>query len=334
MKFGIGILPESLELTAHKAGVAERAGFDRIYTGDMQSTHRELHITLATMGAATSKVQVGSGMTNPVSRDLAVTAGAFATLAELTEGRAFIGMGVGDSALRNIGLKAATLKELESAVLTLRRLFADGTAIHQDRTLRLTWWKGAPIPIYLSAHGPKSLEMAGRVADGVIVGYGLTQTAVTRALAHIAEGAQSASRNIEDLDIWFLAHTNIGDDDLKASRDIANTLAVSGHLLAKSALPTIPEKHHEALGDLVTRYDYGEHAKAVGSGNSLLIEELGLLDYFAERFGVVGTSRTCLNRVRELERYGVRNLWMSRAAPDFDSFVEEWSREVIVADGS
>lgn len=190
-------MPVSLTAIAEEARLADECGFDMLWTGDMQSTHRELYTSLMVLGGNTSKALIGPGVTNPVTRDPVVTASAVATLAEYTGGRAFLGIGAGDSALNNIGLRPARMRELEDYIVAVKNLLSTGTATFGDRELTLPWWKGkSPIPVLMSAHGPKSLEMAGRIADGVIVGTGLTADAVDNALSHISRGAATSGRSL------------------------------------------------------------------------------------------------------------------------------------------
>lgn len=104
--------------------------------------------------------------------------------------------------------------ELEDYIIAVKSLLSTGTARYGDRMLTLPWWNDRfPIPVLMSAHGPKGLEIAGRIADGVIVGTGLTADAVEIALSHISRGAKSSGRSLADLRVWFLAFTGVDDDD-------------------------------------------------------------------------------------------------------------------------
>jgi 5,10-methylenetetrahydromethanopterin reductase len=332
MKFGLGLLPEALDSVARNAKFADANGFDLLYVPDMQSTHRELYTTLAVVGGSTTRARVGSGVTNPLTRDPAVVASAFATLSEYTGGRAFIGLGCGDSALRNIGLQPAKLKDLEHFIDAVRALLTEGRATFEGRELTLPWWKNAlPVPIYMSAHGPKSLELAGKIADGVIVGYGLTDSAVDQALSLIHRGARESARQQGIPDVWFLAHTNLGGDNRSAVEAIATTLAVSGNILiSHGTLDAIPKRHILAFQELASAYDYSQHAaSSARSKNAILIERLGLLDYLAARFSVAGTTEACVDRLTDLKRLGVENLWCSRALSDCTTFAKAWRESVI-----
>ena len=111
---------------AENAAFADAAGFSLPYTSDMPSTHREMHTTLTAIAGRTSEALIGSGVTNPITRDSTVFASAFASLSEDTGGRVFVGVGCGDSALKNSGSHPAKLNELKAFIIAVRSPRAKG----------------------------------------------------------------------------------------------------------------------------------------------------------------------------------------------------------------
>ena len=85
------------------------------------------------------------------------------------------------------------------------------------------------MPIYLAAEGPRTLELAGRVADGVIVGLGLTPEVVRLSLAAIERGARAAGRTLDDVDVWWFAKTSLADRREEAIAPIKMALAASAN---------------------------------------------------------------------------------------------------------
>ena len=69
--------------------------------------------------------------------------------------------------------------------------------------MRMTWGRGR-IPIYLAASGPRMLELAGEIADGVIINTGLAPDIVRDSIARVRTGAEEAGRRLEDVDLWWL----------------------------------------------------------------------------------------------------------------------------------
>ena len=101
------------------AGLARRVeawGFDGLLVADSQNLNADVWVELALAVAATERIQLGPGVTNPVTRHPAVTASAAATLQAASGGRAVLGLGRGDSAVAQIGRRPVSVETLESAV--------------------------------------------------------------------------------------------------------------------------------------------------------------------------------------------------------------------------
>src|SRR5437879_5575687 len=97
---------------AAMARQAEEWGFTGLLLADSQNLNADIWVELALAGAATSRLRLGPGVTNPVTRHPAVTASAAATLQAETGGRAVLGFGRGDSALTQIGRRPVPVAEL------------------------------------------------------------------------------------------------------------------------------------------------------------------------------------------------------------------------------
>jgi 5,10-methylenetetrahydromethanopterin reductase len=316
----------TLDRVPQLARAAERAGFSALRVGDMQSTHRELYCALTLIGANTSRVHFGPGVTNPVTRHPAVAASAVATLQEFSGGRVVLGIGTGDSAVHNLGAQPATLADLEEYVRTIRALHETGRAEYRGSTLALEWWSGGAIPIVVSAHGPRMLRLAGRVADAVVVGIGVGGLAREYAAEQIAQGAREAGRDAADIETWYLSYLNIAGSPDEAAKQVGSALAVGGNLLAKSAARTIvPETLRPRFEELAARYSYLQHAGAAADNpNAHLIDELGLRDHLAEQFGVFGDPADVRVRLEELGKQGIVRLWGGYVLPDLEDFFERW----------
>ena len=104
-------------------------GYDSVWVGDSHLIWRELYVLLGAIAVSTAKAKLGPCVTNPFTRHLSVTAAAIATLHDLSGGRARLGIGAGDSALKNLGKKRASLLSLENAMHALRKLFR-GEKVH------------------------------------------------------------------------------------------------------------------------------------------------------------------------------------------------------------
>ena len=173
MKFGVTMFPNNLEDVARGARLAEEMGFDYVGVADSQSLARELYVTLGVVAASTERVMLGPTVSNPLTRHPAVAASAIASINELSNGRAFLGLGSGDSAVLNLGLRPARLAELHHYIQSVREMLAGETSEYRGDRAHVRW-SGTSVPIAMSAEGPRTLAMAGSVADAAIIHTGLT----------------------------------------------------------------------------------------------------------------------------------------------------------------
>jgi 5,10-methylenetetrahydromethanopterin reductase len=292
---------------------ADEYGFDRISVGDTQLNNLECFTALGVAAHNSTKALLGPGVTNPVTRDVGVMANTLASLDAVSGGRMFCLIARGDGAVHNAGLKPASVDRMREYFTGLRDLLHTGIAKVGSRTVRLPWAgrHEHKVPLYLVAEGPRMLRMAGEIADGVFVGAGLTPEVITDTLARIGEGAAVAGRSVADLDIWWDTRSGIAltrDDAMHRARE---SLASVGNHVFRTGFEGkhAPEELHDRLRGYAQRFDYSE--KGTSAQNGPLMDELGLTDYFEERFGVIGTPEQVVDRLRQLEKLGVTQISMA-----------------------
>ena len=157
----------------------------------------------------TKKIALGTGVTNPESRIAPVTANSIATVNELAPGRTILGIGTGNTARRTLGMPASKLEVMREHIRICRDLFegktTDYTEGDRHRKIRFlnpdgNWYNiKTKIPIYIAASGPKSLEMAGEIADGVILFGAVSPSLINFVMEHVYAGAERAGRNPKDV---------------------------------------------------------------------------------------------------------------------------------------
>jgi 5,10-methylenetetrahydromethanopterin reductase len=331
LSFAIGFAPGHPREFSDCCRAAEDLGFEKIGVVDSQSVYRDVYLSCALAAQATSHVALGPRVTNPVTRHITTTASALLTLNELAPGRVFAGVGTGDSSLANIGMRPVKLSALGEFVSSLRKLLQGEPVEHQGAPLKLNWGKSS-LPIYIAAHGPKALELAGAVADGVIIGTGVGREIVQDALDALSRGAAQSGRPLESLDVWWHLGANVA-----ASRDEAiagirfNLASKVNHLIRfPSREKHIPESCLDALEKIHREYNYLEHLRPGASRvNAQLVRESGLDDYLADRYAVVGTPEECLSRVEQLRDWGVSKIWLNTYSEDKIAFMERWNKAVL-----
>src|SRR5215471_4161867 len=315
-RFGIVVLPDTLDGFGALCKDVEDNGFDWLGVADSQSVFRELYVSLTVAALNTTRVRIGPLVTNPLTRHPVVTASAISSVDELSGGRVVLGLGSGDSAIYTLGTPPATLAGLEDAVRTLQRL-TNGDAIDRDGKRWQVQRSTRRVPVYLAAEGPRTLELAGRVADGVIVGLGLTPDVIRLSLAAIERGARAAGRRLDDLDVWWFAKTNVADTRDAAITPITMALAASANHAFRFTLEGkgVPVDMHERIRGLQREYD-AHHHEVAGAGNAGLTDRWGLTDYLADRFAVAGNPDDCVAQLRRAMTAGARQFMITSFVPD------------------
>jgi 5,10-methylenetetrahydromethanopterin reductase len=330
-RFGIVFLPESLAGFGALCREAEDLGFDWLGVADSQSVFRELYVALTVAALSTSRARLGPVVTNPLTRHAVVTASAMASLDEVSAGRAMLGLGSGDSAIYTLGAPPATLAGLEDAIATFGTLTAGAPVERGGRRWQVRR-ATRRLPLYLAAEGPRTLELAGRVADGVIVGLGLTPEVIRLSLAAIERGARAAGRALADIDVWWFAKTSVADTRAGAIAPITMALAASANHAFRFTLEGkgVPPDLGERIRGLQRDYD-AHHHEIAGAGNAGLTERWGLTEYLVDRFGVAGTPDDCAAQMRRAMAVGARQFMITSFVPDPRAFMRRWMREVVPA---
>jgi 5,10-methylenetetrahydromethanopterin reductase len=330
-RLGLLCLPRSVASAVADARLAEDVGFAMIGVADSQSVFRELYATLALCAQATRRVLIGPSVTNPITRHPAVAASAIATIDEIAPERTFFGIGSGDSAILNLAERPATLADLRGYVEAVRRLHEDGVAEWRGRRMRLTW-PPRPIPIYLSAEGPRTLELAGEIADGVIVNVGLEPALVRDAVAHVEAGARRSGRDLSHLDLWAMVRANVTDDVAAGIDEIRMELASNAHHVFRFTLDGkhVPGELADAIRRVQKGYQPAAHEALGPSPNARLLEqEPALRAYLAERFAAVGPAAACAEKLRGVVEAGIDGLLVTGFVAERTRLIRALGEQVL-----
>ena len=175
-----------------------------------------------------------------------------------------------------------------------------------------------PVPIYIAAEGPKTLELAGEIADGVICGLGIAPDVVELQLRHLEIGAKRAGKTLDDLDIWALARVNVGSDKADLVNEIRMELASTAHHAFRFTLEgkLVPPHLADAIRDVQQGYKPSHHEDLGESPNAALLKDPELLSYMTGRFAVVGSAEECAAQIQSIRSAGFHQLL-------FTGFVED-----------
>src|SRR5947207_1229889 len=196
----------------------EAAGFEGAGILDSQVISRDSFVTLGQAAAHTSRLTLFPAVTNPFTRHASVLAGAIQTVEELAPGRVKFVIGTGYTSASTIGRKPAKLAEMRACIGTVRGLLAGKTTNFDGTPGRLGYASRRRIPIVMAASGPKAIELAGEIADGVLLLVGFNHGIVDKAVEHLERGAKRSGRHVEDLEIIWAVRVGLASTTTEARR--------------------------------------------------------------------------------------------------------------------
>jgi 5,10-methylenetetrahydromethanopterin reductase len=299
MNYGVGLFPtEPLPKMVHLAKVSEELGFSHIWVGDSHLIWREAYVNMAAMALSTSKVKLGTGVTNPLTRHPSVVASAYATLDEYAPGRMIVGIGLGDSSVETMGMKPSTLANFEKSLQQMRELFAGKEAELPSGKIHLLHPCTGKVPIYIAASGPKMLELAGRIADGIIVLVGVADEYIAHAREKIAAGARAVGRKLEDINLVLWVPCAVSDNSPAKDAVKAHVARVVAH-----PLPYVLDPNEQkVLEEIRKTYDYYHHMDQQANHAEVIP------DWLVDKFAIAGTVAQCRAQIERIKKTGIQQI--------------------------
>jgi alkanesulfonate monooxygenase SsuD/methylene tetrahydromethanopterin reductase-like flavin-dependent oxidoreductase (luciferase family) len=265
VKISAQFMPGDLPVFIDSVRKAEECGYARAYLVEGQLLWRDVYVYMTHGLAATERITFGTAVTNPRTRHFSVIASAHATLAEIYPGRVVLGMGRGDNAVRTLGLKQVSTQQLRETAPKLKELMAGRTVDFEGTEIRIQWASEAigNVPVMVSASGPRTLRMAGAVADIVMIQVGVNPEAVKWAVDLVKAGAEGAGRDPDDVETTLYTAMWVSDDvDEARSQTRWAAACAANHIV--DVIRNVPDHGMpEALTRLAAMrsedYDYASH---------------------------------------------------------------------------
>jgi 5,10-methylenetetrahydromethanopterin reductase len=344
MKFSCMIWPFSgndVDSMVRLAQSAEECGFETVYVGDSQMIWHDVWVVLAACAISTKRVRLGTGVTNVVTRNPAVTARAILTLNMLSKGRAVLGVGAGDSAVRTAGLSPARLPQIRERMEFMRALL-DGKEIEALRPPeeldKKTWGRvdkvrllgvdvWGRVPLQLAVMGLNSAEASGEFCDGVIVDghMGGNAEGVRATVAAVQAGASKAGRSLEDFRFIAAIDAAIDNDRRKALDKVRPTTA--RNIARKPYLPdTLGVAHADVVKAVSESYKFYEHLDLTARHRQLIPDEVAM------KCCIAGTPEDCIAKGKELLAAGITEISIFITSQDeagSHNVLRRFAKEVI-----
>lgn len=326
LEFGvtIGLTPQFLthdgaNAYAELARRADDYGIRALGTADSAFLGGDAFLRATLLAGATTRARVGLRPTNPVMREPQIMAAFLNSLDVMTDGRAFIDVASGDSAVLNAGLRPGRLRRIEDYVRCIRELIAKGESTFEGRPVRVRWTGDIDrMHISICAEGPKMLHLGGPIGDGVIAGTGLTPDVVADVRRRVAEGAVAAHRVPADVEVWHSARTILDDDSDRAAVQVLPLVASILNHSMRFGTPDklVPEPLRAAVDEYVEGYELHQHL--TDGTNVGRMDALGLTDFAMARWAITGNATDWIERISQIAAGGATRLWLQLGRGDLE----------------
>jgi probable F420-dependent oxidoreductase len=289
---------------------AESRGYRTAWVGEASGTEAIVVSTL--VATHTTTLKIANGVIPVQTRTPIVYGQAAATLAHLAPGRFALGLGLSSEIIVGQwhGLPfAPSIQQMREAVQIIRMTAAGERVTFHGKFYRLKNFRlaiPAPSPaprIYLAALGPKMCELAGEVADGVLLNW-LPPSAVPASVRHVEAGAKRAGRSLADVDVAVYVRTCVTDEPAPVRETLARD--ITGYAIASVYARFFAEcGFAEEVEAVNAAWKAGDRTGAVKGISERVLDELG----------AVGSADFCRARIGAFARTGTTPVIVPFAPP-------------------
>ena len=273
------------------AKACEALDFDTLWLWDTWYT-KDAYIGLTLAALHTEKLRLAPGVAATPVRHDAMLVNTIATLDDISNGRAVLGVGSGGQAtVGRLGMRKARMKEFRESMRVMSTLL-DGGEIDEHPALFNVDSVRRRIPIYTAAWGPRMLEASGELADGVIIMGPDNKEVLADKMAQIRAGAAAVGRAPEDVKIVF-GITCAYADDPQPLIEKYKSLAVH-HMQRVGYEGEYPEKFRPLFQNVRDGVSTIVFPEGEAPRHDLVPDE------FVKYSLVIGTEEECLERLRDL----------------------------------
>jgi 5,10-methylenetetrahydromethanopterin reductase len=293
-RFGIsrGVSPrETFTQVGEIAKEIEDLGFDMLWFVDHQLGMKDVYAAMNIAALNTTRMEIGSAVTQFQTRHPTVTANATAALDELSNGRAILGVGAGWVSVHSIGLQPNKVGEIRENINLMHRLFG-GEVIDFNGVEGQLATARRQIPIYLAVSQPAMLRLCGEICDGAILMGAADPEFCKWQLNFIYEGLEKSKRKRSDIVIDLIVTMSIDEDEQKAISDVrAWATSQAATFDVWKQMPSAWERYRPQFRQAAEQYHYKDHL-SLHAGHKQIVS-----DEFVQSVAVAGNLKSSIRRL-------------------------------------
>ena len=224
LKFGLGFgQDQNVHNIAKFSRAADEYGYHHITVADINNLANEVNVIMTMIATNSTDVLIGHGVTNPATYHPGAIANAMATIRDLTNDRAFVGIGAGGP-YGQLLHKGVTMKRLRQAIKFISEYSAGEDAELTDGEWHSEWirnsrWNGKRIPVWVAVAGPKTCQISGEVGDAVL-SIGMDPTLQSWRKDQVSLGAERLNRDPGEIDFYVRTQIYIASSKAAAKREL------------------------------------------------------------------------------------------------------------------
>ncbi len=336
----------SVDAIEQQAERAEAAGFDGLFYSDSQNIRMECWVALTVAAKVTSRLKLGTFVTNPVTRHPAVTASAAATLQEVARRPVVLGVGRGDSALAYLGYGPVPLARFATYLERLQAYLrgdevafdpADAPGLPGLDTLgyakvptasKIRWLPASQpkVAVDVAGSGPKVIALSARLADGVTFAVGADMQRLTSMIDLARSARQAAGLSLESFSLAAVLNVVVHPDREVARQMAAGAVASMGRWSVMQSRGTVAVPDAQSRAEFLAAraaYDMTRHMESGTSHAAAVTPDV------IDRFGIAGPPDYCIERIREVQKLGFDRLVLPGQLAEGDA-AREVSRNLLL----
>jgi len=311
-------------MKAHAAAV-EEDGWDGMLFTDTQNLSMDVFGSLYLAASATSRVELGTAVTNLITRHPAIMASAFATLHHVSGGRAHLGVGRGDTALELVGIKPPSASRFGALLEELQAYLRGDTVDVEGFQSHIGWLPlegESKVPVDVFGSGPRVIDIGARLGDRLTVAVGAEPERIGWAVRTARESRMAAGLDPASIAIGAFVIVGAGTDQRSLDELVRGNASISAHF-QRDMTSSLSSSDATVVEEVTSRYDNYHHGLEHASQAEVIPAD------FLDRFCVIGAPEHCTERLCELVDLGLSHLVIVGGSRDIDATVRERSDHLV-----